>query len=1464
MKKLQAAYIFLCFCMLFFVLTACNQRPDSLSQKEFTIKDSIQAPVVINTGDPAVELLSDHPSPEIIDLSRKPLPVKQYADFFISMQNFNTDQGLALSSILCSFKDKAGNLWFGTSGNGVSRFDGKSFTNFNSANGLAHNLINSITEDSKGNIWFSTYGGISKYDGVSFQNFTTAHGLPNNNVNQLLVDRLGDIWVATIKGLCRYSPLKKDITPELFVKYDEKHGIAGTYISAVTEDSKGNIWISTDRGVFKYDPLTVPSGKVSFSDYSKLIGLEKALVECIVEDRDGFIWFGTNMGALRFDPKKLSAGNTPFVRYTTDDGLVSNKITSVFEDSGGIIWFGSKAGVSAFRKDDSSFINFTSKQGLINNSVICITEDVAGSIWFGTIGGGLSRFDGINTLEYSQKQGLIGKAVFSMAEDPVGNLWFGVQENGITKLEFDKLNPNNDAFIRYTAEQGLSIHDAMTMIFDKNGHLWFGSGNGLSRFDGKTITTFTARQGMIENSVISLKEDRKGNIWFGLYDGGLSRFDGKGFVNFTKEKGLVDNTVWNIHEDKEGVIWLATRGGLSRFDGKRFINFTKEQGLPDNKLSIVTQDRFGNLLIGSWGGGVSIIRKSKLEEMSKNNFAQADETVFENFNTANGLANDVVYGIIEDEVGNILIGTSNGLTVLKGGLDNEGKKIAKNGIEYYNQKTGYPIKDVSNNYSMLLDSRSFVWLGTGDKLVRFDYKKVRNSTNAPHVLIQKIRINNENIGWQSLKKAKSDKVTEIEISGNVPAFVHDELSVFERKLSDSERDSMIFKFNSIRFDGIRRFHSIPENLVLPFSFNTIGFDFVGIETTRPFLVQYQYILEGFDNQWSVASPKSTADYRNLPKGKYIFKVKAKSPVGVWSDPISYSFEVLSPWWITWWAILSYILAFLMILFGIRRYELNRIRLRNQLKLEKVKSDSLRNLDQMKSQFYTNISHEFRTPLTLILGQIESVMSSGIDNREKGKLQVANRNSRRLLKLINELLDLSKLEAGGMELYAQNNNIVSFLKNLFFSFESLAAQKKIRLTFGSVTDDITVLFDTDKMEKVFYNLLSNAFKFTPENGEVKIRVSFTNDGSIEISVKDSGCGIPEEKLENIFDRFYQVDGSNTREHEGTGIGLALAKELILLHNGKIRVLSNIGIGAEFIVTLPIETVNRITTPVLEKIPQETKTYGANIGFNDLQPVETGVFEAQQLKGDKKIVLIVEDNDDVRTYIREQIEDEYDTFEAPQGVQGLKMAQEKIPDLIITDVMMPKMDGYEFCKAIRLNEKTSHIPMIMLTAKSSLDDKITGLESGVDAYLTKPFSAKELKATVVNLLQQRLQLRKQFSKSVVIKPSDVSVVSADQVFLGKVIQTIESNYSNEQFSVEMLAENVNMSVTQLNRKLNALIDQPPGQMIRTFRLQRAADLLKQKAGSVSEICYTVGFSDNAYFSRAFKKQFGCSPSEYAESN
>jgi two-component system, sensor histidine kinase ChiS len=1465
MKYLQKNYFLRWTGILLLALAGCNSNPEPSEQNIFSSAETIEPPIVIKAGEPVIHYLSDNPPPEIIDLTEKPAPVQTPADFYITMQNFNTEHGLALSSILSGFRDKAGNIWFGTFGNGVSKYDGKTFTNYNSSHGLIHNLIEAITEDSEGNIWFSTYGGVSKYNGVYFENFTTAHGLPDNHVNKILEDKKGNIWAATRGGLSRYNPDRNDNGMSWFIHYEDKQGVTGNYAGAIIEDHNNTLWMAGDRGVFKLNPDTIIPGENFFYDYSETTGLKNEIIYCIAEDRDGMLWFGTSKGTVRFDPTNVQLGRSAVTTFTKADGLISNSITSILEDRAGNIWFGSEEGVSEFMKKDSSFINYTSGQGLVSNDIVCMVEDQAGSIWFGTKGHGLSKFDGRSTIEYTAMQGLPGKAVFSATEDHNGSLWIGSEDGGLTKFTKDLENNKKGYFTNYSSVQGLMIVSIMTMIVDKAGDLWFGSGYGLSRYNGRSITTWNKTQGLISNSVISLKEDSKGNIWFGTYEGGLSRFDGESFTNYTTEQGLVHNTVWNIQEDNTGAIWFATRGGLSRFDGKDFTNFTTSQGLPDNKLSIVTEDQEGNLLIGSWGGGVSIMRKEWIKTLSQGDVSNIKQTIFENYNTSHGLPNDIIYEIIEDKNGNIIIGTSNGFTILKGGLHTNGEQIAKAGVEHFNQQTGYPIKDVSNNYSMLADSDGFIWAGTGDKLVRFDYGEVRKNTMVPQVIIQSVDINHEKISWHSLQRAKGREVEEFHSPQSVPAFVHSELSVFGKRLTESERDTMIHKFSNVRFDGISPFNAIPQNLVLPYTHNTIGFDFVAIETARPFMIQYQFMLEGSERQWSPPGTKTSVEYSNLRQGKYTFKLRAKSPDGVWSEPISYSFKVLAPWWFTWWAFALYLILFSFAILRIRRYEMNRILLRNQLKIEKVTTDSLRNLDHLKSHFFANISHEFRTPLTLILGQIESVMTSGIAIKEKGKLQVANRNAKRLLALINELLDLSKLEAGSMELAASRQNIVSFLKSLFYSFESLAETKSIELIFEAEADYIPVSFDPDKMEKVFYNLVSNALKFTPENGRITVSICIEQDHEVVIRIIDTGIGIPEDRMEHIFDRFFQVDASSTREYGGTGIGLALTRELVLLHKGEITASSQEGIGSEFAISFPIDTNGSA------KEEDAGKSNGNTILMESLdilsEPAEELSAAATLITENGEThekILVVEDNTDVRSYIREQLEENYQVAEAGNGEEGIKMAQDIMPDLIISDVMMPRMDGYQFSKAIRADEKTSHIPIIMLTARAGIDDKIDGLETGVDIYLTKPFNARELIANVRNLIHQRIQLRKRFSKATVIRPSEVSSVSVDQVFLEKIVKTIETHFEDEQFSVERLAEHVNMSISQLNRKLKALIDQSPGQLIGSLRLQRAADLLAQKAGTVSEICYKVGFSDNSYFARAFKKQFGCSPSEYSQNN
>ncbi|RLD74946.1 MAG: hypothetical protein DRJ10_16180, partial [Bacteroidetes bacterium] len=867
-------FIFL-ISLLLIAPIACG--PDNVQKKDeaITTSDTIVAPVAIKSGIPAIHRLDSCPPPKIVNLSNYLPPVNRPAGFFVNMPNFNTEQGLALSSILCGFKDRAGNLWFGTSGNGVSKYNGKSFTNYNASHGLIHNLINCITEDKKGNIWFGTWGGVSKYDGISFENFTTEQGLPDNDVIRILEDAIGNIWLSTSSGLAKLDTKKKETKHGMFFNYTEKQGLPDDRAGDLFEDNNGNLWFATSNGVFKYNPVEEAKSGKSFVNYTQSAGLEGKVVNNITGDKDGNLWFGTSEGVFRYNPNEEETGKKAFNNFTTTDGLVNNFIRCSSVDREGNIWFGTREGVSEYRKKDSTFVNFTTEQGLANNTVVSITEDNSGSLWFGTLGGGLSRYDGECIIGFTAKQGLPGNVIYTSAIDNTGNLWFGTEDRGITEYQKDEIGTKEKSFFNYTTAQGLPENYILAMIFDKDGSLWFCSGSyGLSKFDGRTIITYTTDQGLVNDRVECLYEDTEGNIWIGTYEGGVSKFDGTSFTNYTTKQGLVHNTIWDFHEDKNGNIWIATRGGLSIFNGTSFINFKKEQGLPDNKLSIVTEDKTGNILIGSWGGGLSIIRKSIAEKLTQNLALQPGVAIFENFTTNEGLANDVVYGILEDHAGNIIIGTNLGFTVLKGGLDTTGMKIAKEGVEIYNQKTGYPVKDVSNNCSMVIDEQGIIWAGTGDKLVRFDYKSVQRATVPPKVFIQNIKINNEKISWYNLQWAGMKKNAIAETRNSTSPIIIDELNVFGRKMRSNERDTMISKFKNVRFESIRKFYPIPENLVLPYACNNISFDFVGIETARPFMVHYQYMLKGYDKNWSPVTNKTTASFGNISGGNYTFMLKA--------------------------------------------------------------------------------------------------------------------------------------------------------------------------------------------------------------------------------------------------------------------------------------------------------------------------------------------------------------------------------------------------------------------------------------------------------------------------------------------------------------------------------------------------------------------------------------------------------------
>ncbi|RMD58052.1 response regulator [Candidatus Parcubacteria bacterium] len=699
-----------------------------------------------------------------------------------------------------------------------------------------------------------------------------------------------------------------------------------------------------------------------------------------------------------------------------------------------------------------------------------------------------------------------------------------------------------------------------------------------------------------------------------------------------------------------------------------------------------------------------------------------------------------------------------------------------------------------------------------------------------------------------------------------------------RRISRPDFAALIRRVTTVKSDStIFGGAALSKGLIAPalaYRDNALRFECAAPSYDAPTANQFQYFLEGFDEGWSRWSTEAKKDYTNLPESEYVFRVRARNVYGHVSSEAAYTFTILPPWYRAWWAYGLYVLLVGGILYGFRAYELSRIRLKEQLKMKRFEAEKLKELDQMKSRFFANISHEFRTPLTLILGPVEQMISGDLDGTTRDKLHFVKKSARRLLRLINQLLDFSQLEVGKMSLRAAPGDIVECVKGITMSFASLAERNQIALRFFAKEQPIEVYFDRDKMEKVVINLLANALKFTPAGGEVLVTVERLSlkphspaefkGGVIQITVSDTGIGIAADQLPRIFDRFYQADHTLRHEYEGTGLGLALAKEFVELHGGRISVESKEGKGTTFTVRLPLGKEHLKPEEILasavvirpvdadSELPDFEKE-------EDVELTAESVVPATEMDNDH-LILLVDDHADFRAHLRESLQEFGKVIEARNGAEGLACALETIPDLVISDVMMPKMTGFELCAALKTDERTSHIPVILLTARADQQDKVEGLETGADDYLSKPFDAKELLARVKNLITLRQKLRERFAKQVVLKPCEIAITPYDETFLNRALAIMEEHMSDEAFRAEDFQRAIGLSRTQLHRKLKALTNQSATEFMRSIRLQRAADLLKQNAGTVTEIAYMVGFSSQPYFSKCFQDYFGVSPKEF----
>ncbi len=922
------------------------------------------------------------------------------------------------------------------------------------------------------------------------------------------------------------------------------------------------------------------------------------------------------------------------------------------------------------------------------------------------------------------------------------------------------------------------------------------------------------------NYVFSIFEDSSRKLWVSAFYEGLDLYDREtdSFIHLNSDvsnpKAIGHNRVFTMFEDSKKNMWIGTEGGglihmqkekdgQPTFTSYRY-NPNDPSSLSSNLINAIYEDSRHNLWIGTWAG--------------LNRFDYQTRT-FKAFRKEDGLADNVVYGIIEDKDGNFWVSTNQGISK----FDPVNIKV-----ENYNTADGLQAQEFIRGSFLKSKSGEFFFGGVNG-FNSFFPKEILSNPNVPPVYVTNFWVYND---------------------------------LMKPGLANSPLKSNITE---------------TEEIVLPYTQNEFSFEFAALNYSQAFKNQYSYYLEGYDDSWRDAGTQRKASYAKVPPGEYTFRVRATNNDGVWNEKGTILRIVVNPpWWKTWWAYSAYALVVVALFLWYRKNLINRERLRNDLKLEHLELTKMQEMDKLKSYFFANISHEFRTPLTLILSPIRDMVSGNFKGDVKKQYQMVIRNGERLLRLINQLLDLSKLGAGSMKLKTSKIDIIQFLKPIVSAFDSYALRSNITLTFEHPAEPVIVYFDPDKFEKIITNLLSNAFKFTRE-GEIKLAVRVighqqnrlsssqeTTENGVEIAVIDSGAGIPQEYISSIFDHFYQVAHHNNSE--GSGIGLSLTKELVELHMGKIVVESVEGKGSTFKVMLPLGASHLKESQIDESDGPIVASNKTIAGFEQISPATTPDLSLEKSEErsteDLPRVLIVEDNNDMRAYIKQSLADIYHIVESSDGKEGLKKGMEVIPDLIISDVMMPRMDGVTLCKTFKKNIYTCHIPIILLTAKADLESKIEGLETGADEYLSKPFNAYELKIRVKNLIRSREILRERFkeSKKLVLEPKEISITSLDEKFLKNVLQVVEKNIGDCDFRVESLGKELEMDQMAVYRKIKALTGQTAVEFIRIIRLKRAAQLLKQQKLTVAEVTYNVGFNDLQYFRTCFKKQFGMSPSEY----
>ncbi len=1302
-------------------------------------------------------------------------------------------------------------------------------------------------------MWIGTTNGLERYDGYGVKDYRNIPGDPysisSNTVTALLIDSRHRLWIGTWDtGLSLYDP-----SSDRFLNFRpprDGSALAQTKtVLSLMEDRANTIWAGTAMGGLVRVDLPAEKDGITHLDtlvrqcrfraYPLGTPLNNAYELC--EREDGKIIVASDRGLIIVDPQNHSL-SSPQLADPVGQHLDSIRIFSLSRDPEGGLWIGTGT-EGVFRIDWKSHTvrNYRHRTSdslsLQSDDIRDMVVDQNGNVWIAT----LERIDLLSAetgrrvpyLTSGDRPGGSHRPLFSV--DRTGTLWVGTTAYGAYWLSAKSLQ-----IPHYAIGTPAGLPRSFEAIEPTRNHLcWFSSRGTVFQIDIKSrsllrvINFFHGEKPSYSTPErTSTYFDDYGNLWYGTWGLGLYRINlGSGRIdNFRYVSPLgKESTVRSIARGTGDSLWLASyTDGLKKFDPRSstFQDYFRDS---IHYASDVMRDQRGRLWISTEADGLLVIDPAtgvilRLRHDPDN---------------PRSLGHDRTRNSYQDPQGRIWIAAGNALN-LYDSLTNSFER-------YPNPAFRFSIyaKPIGS------DTKGRLWVDHGSGISVFDPStRTFRNFDASYGLSGRI-VDMKNLeggrvllsGSQGINVFNPDSA---DIHRPVPPLVLTRMSINDEPAVPPPVDNG---------RGI---------LSLSYLQDVLEFEFACADIDVPSLIEYRYQLEGLEKKQTKPKDRRSVRYTAVPPGDYSFEVEATSIRGEWpAQRLAIWITISPPWWQSTWAYALYVSAFLGVLFTGYRLRLRQIRVHTQMEMEHFRAERIEEVDRLKSRFFANISHEFRTPLTLIQGPIEGLLERASDSRSVQQLSMMRRNANVLLQLINQLLDLSKLEAGVMKLRAYRIDIVPLVKGIAYSFESSAGIRGITLRVESGEGEIEAYVDREKVERIVGNLLSNAFKFTPEGGSVICTVLRIGSHATEIRVTDTGVGIPAEELPRVFDRFYQVDSSQTRHYEGSGIGLALVKELVELHHGTVDVKSELGKGTEFTVRLPLGRDHLKDEEIIPD-PRMVSDREADLESTPGFPPRTVLSpkanrQSRPASPSAPVVLIVEDNADVRFYIKDNLPGTYHILEAQDGMEGVQVAQQSIPDLIISDVMMPKMDGFALCKRLKSDERTSHIPIILLTARAAIENKIEGLETGADDYLIKPFEPKELVTRVKNLNESRRKLRERFSVGVVLKPGEIAASSVDDAFLVKVMAAVEKEIGNENFTVEDLGHEVGMSRSQLHRKLVALTNQAPNQFIRWIRLQRAMDLLKKKAGTVSEVAYGVGFGDPSYFSKLFHRQFGLRPSD-----